>query len=72
MITKNYNPRYVKHALGSICVFFTLFGCWVRRLGWGVVSQEIGTQPACAVFHLGQLKNQVSETIFISYRDQLK
>ena len=54
--TQNDHPTYVKHVLGSIYVLFTLFGYWVRG-GGGVLSQEIGTQPAHAVFHLGQLKN---------------
>ena len=25
--TQNDHPSYVKHVLGCICVFFTLFGC---------------------------------------------
>ena len=30
MVTlRYYHPRYVKHVLGCIYVFFTLFGCWV-------------------------------------------
>ena len=48
------HPRYVKHVLGRIFVFFTLFGDWV----WGGrVSQGIGTQPDYAVFQLGRYKN---------------
>ena len=31
--TQNDHPRYVKHVLGSIYVFFVLFGYWVRRGG---------------------------------------
>ena len=31
VITSNAHPRYVKHVLGCIYVFFTLFGYWV----WG-------------------------------------
>ena len=31
--TENDHPKYVKHVLGWICVFFTLFGYWARR--WG-------------------------------------
>ena len=60
--TQNDHPRYVKHILGNIYVFFTLFGYWVR--GGGGVSQGIGTQPADAVFHLGQLKNPSFRTLF--------
>ena len=29
LTTQNDHPRYVKHVLGSIYVFFTLFGFWV-------------------------------------------
>ena len=53
--THNDHPRYVKHVLGRIYVFLTLFGYQVR--GGGGVSQGIGTQPVYAVFHPGQLKN---------------
>ena len=48
MVTTQYDhQRYVKHVLGPTI--------WV--LGAGGVSQGIGTQPAYAVFHPGQLKN---------------
>ena len=53
--TQNDISSYAKHILGRIYVFFTLFGCWV---GGGGVSQGTGAQPAYAVFHPGQLKNQ--------------
>ena len=53
--TQNDHPRYVKHVLGRIYVFFTLLGYQVG--GGGGVSQGIGTQPAYAVFHPGQLNN---------------
>ena len=48
--THNDHPRYVKHVLGHIYVFFTFRG--------GGVSQGIGTQPAYAVLHPWQLKNR--------------
>ena len=54
VITLNYRPTYVKHVLGRIYMFLTLFGYWV---GGGGVSQGIGTQPAYVVFNSGQLKN---------------
>ena len=54
--TQNDHPRYVKHVLGHIYVFFTLFGYQVRGGGGG--SQGIGTQPAYAAFQPGQLKNR--------------
>ena len=31
--TQNDHPRYVKHVLGRIYMFFTLFGYWVRGGG---------------------------------------
>ena len=61
VITYNDHPRYVKHVLGRIYVFFTLFGYCV---GEGGVSQGIGTQRACAAFHLGQLKNRSFPNLF--------
>ena len=54
VITQNDHPSYVKHVLGCIYVFFTLFGYW----GGGGLSHGMGTQPACAVFHPTQLKNR--------------
>ena len=56
MIIQNDHPSYVKHVLGRIYVFFTLFGYWAH--GGGGVSLGIGTEPAYAVFHPGQLKNR--------------
>ena len=58
--TYNGHPSYVKHVLGNIYVFFTLFGCWVCV--WGG-SQGIGTQPSGAAFHPIQLKNGSSKNL---------
>ena len=52
--TQNDHPRYVKHVLGRVYMFFTLFGYWPH--GGGGVSPGIGTQPANAVFHPRHLK----------------
>ena len=41
--TQNDHPNYVKHVLGSIHVFYTLFRYWVQGGGF---SQGIGAQPA--------------------------
>ena len=60
--TQNDHPSYGKHVLGRIYVFFTLFGHQVGGGGGG--SQGIGTQPAYAVFHPGQLKNGSFRNIF--------
>ena len=61
--TQNDHPRYVKHVLGRIYMFFTLFGYWPHG-GGGGVSQGIGTQPAYVVFTLGSSKIEVFETCF--------
>ena len=63
MITESDHPSYVKHVLGRIYIFFTLFGYWAH-VGGGV-SQGIGTQPANAVFHPGQLKNRSFQNLFL-------
>ena len=55
--TSNDHPRYVKHVLGRMYMFFTLFGYWPHERGGGV-SQGIGTQPAYAAFHSRLLKNR--------------
>ena len=59
--TQNDHPRYVKHVLGRIYVFFTLFG---YQVGGGGVSQGTGAQPAYAVFQPGQLKNRSFRNLF--------
>ena len=48
----NDHPSYVKHVLGIS------YPIWVLDVGEADVSQGIGTKPAHAVFHPGQLKNQ--------------
>ena len=62
--TQNDHPRYVKHVLGCICVFFVLFGYEVGGGGGGRGSQGIGIQPADAVFHHGQLKKRSFRNLF--------
>ena len=63
--TQNDHPRYVKHVLGCICVFFILFGYWVRGGGGG------GGPPKGSVHNLlmqfftpGSSKLEVFETYF--------
>ena len=60
--TQNDHPRYVKHVLGRIYLFFTLFGYHVGGGGGG--SQGSGAQPAYAVFQPGQLKNRSFRNLF--------
>ena len=65
IVTTQYDhPRYVKHVLGRIYVFFTRFGNQVRGGGGGGGSQGFGTQPAYAVFQPGQLKNRSFQNLF--------
>ena len=57
--TQNDHPRYVKHVLGRIYVFFTLFGNQVRG-GGGLLGDWYTMLMHCtayALFHPGQLKN---------------
>ena len=64
VVTTQYDhPRYVKHFFGRIGIFFTLFGYWVGG-GGGGGSQGMGTQPAYAVFHSGQLQNRSFQNLF--------
>ena len=62
--TQHDHPRYIKHVLGCIYVFFTLFGYWAAAGGGGGVSQGNGTEPADAVFHPRQLKNRSFRNLF--------
>ena len=64
IVTTQYDhPRYVKHVLGRIYVFFSRFGSQVRGGGGG--SQGFGTQPAYAVCHPRQLKNRSFRNLFV-------
>ena len=56
VITENDHPRYVKHVLGRMYVFFILFGYWVVG-GGGVSPQGLVHGLPCS-FHPTQLKNQ--------------
>ena len=63
--TQNDHPSYVKHVLGRIYVFFTLFGYQVGGGGGGGGgSQGTGAQPAYAAFQPGQLKNRSFRNLF--------
>ena len=63
IVTTQYDhPSYLKHILGRIYMFFTLFGYWV-----GGVSQGIGTQPAYAVFSLWTAQKwKFSKLVFLT------
>ena len=65
IVTTQYDhPNYLKHILGHIYMFFTLFVYWVGLGGGGGGSQGIGIQPADAAFHSGQLKNGSFQNLF--------
>ena len=72
------HTSYVKHVLGRIYMFFTLFGYYGGGVSQGIgaqpggISQGIGAQPADAVFHPGQLKNQSFRNLFFWYCDHSK
>ena len=59
--TQNDHPRYVKHVLGRIYVFFTLFGYWVGGRGSpkGLVHNLL-----MQFVTLGSSKIEVLETCF--------
>ena len=64
IVTTRYDhPSYLKHILGRIYMFFTLFGYWVWG-GGGGVPRDWYTQPAYAIFHSGQLKNRSFQNLF--------
>ena len=62
VITYNDHPRYVKHVLGCIYVFFTLFGYWV---GGGGSPKGWVHNLLVQFFTPGSSKIEVSETCFL-------
>ena len=63
MITKNDPPKYVKHVLGRIYMFFTPFGYWARR-GGGGAPKGLVRNLLMQFFTLGSSKIEVFETCF--------
>ena len=51
--TQNDHPRYVKHVLGCICVFFTVFGYQVRGGGGGGAPRGLVHNLLMPFFTLG-------------------
>ena len=72
LTTHNDHPIHVKDVLGDTYVCFTLFGHLVSGGGGGGGSQGAGAQPACAIFHPGQLKNRSFRNQIFGYYDHLK
>ena len=52
MATHNDHPSYVKHVLGSIYVFFTLFGGWVLKADSLRGGLALGAKGATTTFWL--------------------
>ena len=61
--TQNDHPSHVKHVLGRIYVFFTLFGNQVRG-GGGGASRGLVHNLLMQFFHPGQLKNRSFRNLF--------
>ena len=68
IVTTQYDhPRYVKHVLGRIYVFFTPFGYWAHVGGGG--SPKGLVHNLLMLFHLVQLKNRSFRNLFFCYCD---
>ena len=64
--THNDHPRYVKHVLGRIYVFFTLFGYQVRGGGGGRGSPKgLVHNLFMQFFTLGSSKMEVLKLVFL-------
>ena len=68
VITQNDHPRYVKHFLGRIYVFRTLFGYWAAG-GGGGAPRGLIHNLLMQFFTLGSSKIEVLETYFFLYFD---
>ena len=63
VITQNDHSRYVKHALGRIYVFFTLFGYQVR--GGGGLLGDWYTTCLCSFSLWTAQKSKFSKLVFV-------
>ena len=62
VITYNDHPRYVKHVLGCIYVFFTLFGYWVG--GGGGLPRDGYTTCLCSFSPRAAQKSKFPKLVF--------
>ena len=63
--TQNDHPRYVKHVLGRIYVFFTLFGYQVRGGGGGGLLGDWYTTCLCSFSPRTAQKWKFSKLVFL-------
>ena len=64
VITYNDHPRYVKHVLGRIYVFFTRFGNQVRG-GGGGLPRDWYTTCLCSFSPRAAQKSKFSKLVFL-------
>ena len=60
--TQNDHPRYLKHVLGRICMFFTLFG---YRAGGGGVKRDWYTTCLCSFLAYTGQKSKFPKLMFL-------
>ena len=65
MTTQNDNPRYVKHILGSIYVFFILFGYSMRACLWRGSPKGLVRNLVMQSWTVGTTKIHVLKTYFV-------
>ena len=65
MTTQNDNPRYVKHILGSIYVFFILSGYSVRACVWHGSPKGLVRNLLMQSWTVGTSNIHVSKTYFV-------
>ena len=63
--TQNDHPRYVKHVLGRIYVFFTLFGYQVG--GGGYLPRDGCTTCLCSFSTRTAQKSKLSKLVFLIF-----
>ena len=64
VITQNDHPRYVKHVLGRVYMFFILFGYWVPGGGGGGCPKGLVYNLLMQFFTPDSSKMEVFETCF--------
>ena len=64
LVTTRYDhPSYVKHVLGRIYMFFTLFGYWVR--GGGGLPRDGYKTCLCSFSPWAAQKSKFSKLVFL-------